>query len=179
MNIYEWAGKHFITLLLASVVYMISFHCSFLSFTGIYFYDGILRLLIVTVLAAAVEIFMKSHLKFDNKDICLSLSTFLFLNMLWMSLCVVSLDRSLSVFLLCTMEKYEEGISRETADDIFQEVFVEEYEILDRRFDEQSKSGNITYENGNYVLTSRGKTFVWIFKTVGKLYHVDDRFVNP
>lgn len=179
MKICKWIGKHIAIILLTSIIYMLSFHISWLDFTGIYFYDGILRLLLVTVIVCIMEVVLRKKIRFDYKDICMSICVFLLANMVWLSLCVVSLDRSLSVFLLCYMEEYQEGISEAEIEEIFQDVFVEKYGMLDRRFDEQVKTGDIVYTDGKYVLTNRGKMMVSIFKTVGKLYGVDERFIEP
>lgn len=175
----KWFGKHICIVAAASIVYLLSFHFKYLNVTGIYFYDGIFRLLLSTAAWAILEVALKNLLRFDYKDMCLSICTFFLVNMLWLSLCIVSLDRSLSVFLLCTIEKYGEGISRETMDAVLEDVFIEKYEMLDRRFEEQRKSGNIRYHDGSYQLTNQGECLVAIFKTVGKLYAVDERFINP
>lgn len=179
MNIAKIIFKYIAVIVFGSVLYLLSFHVPFLNFTGIYFYDGILRLILVCTAICVAIALARKKIRFDWKDVCLCISTLLLLNMLWLSLCIVSLDRSLSVFLLCYMDKYTEGMDREQIDEAFQDVFVEKYGMLERRFDEQIKSGNVIYENGKYKLTKRGELFVWIFKTIGKAYHVDERFIDP
>lgn len=179
MKICRWIGKHLAAVFLASIVYMLTFHVTWLDVTGIYFYDGILRLLLITAAALFVEVALRKKLSFGYKDICMSVCIFLLANMVWLSLCVVSLDRSLSVFLLCYMNENKESISRQEIEEIFQDVFVEKYGMLERRFDEQIKTGDIEYVEGKYKLTDRGELMVLIFKTVGKLYSVDERFIEP
>ena len=179
MRILKTLLKYIALIVVGSVLYMLSFHIHFLDLTGIYFYDGILRLILVSVIMCVVVCLLRKKIVFDWKDICLSVSTLLLLNMLWLSLCIVSLDRSLSVFLLCYMDEYEDGMDREQIDEVFQDVFVEKYGMIERRFDEQIKSGNIVFDGEMYKLTQRGSMFVMIFKTVGKAYGVDDKFIQP
>ncbi|OYP48013.1 hypothetical protein CG709_03170 [Lachnotalea glycerini] len=99
--------------------------------------------------------------------------------MVWLSTIVVSLDRSLSVFVLSYLAEENRSYSEEELNEVFQTIFIEKYEMLDRRFWEQLESGNIEEEGGGYKLTDRGEGLVDIFKAVGKIYKVDDRFINP
>lgn len=171
--------KHVGILIVGSIFYMLSFHISVLDVSGIYFYDGIIRLAVVSLVVGIFIYILRVKINFDGKDVCLAMTLFLLLNMLWLSLCIVSLDRSLSVFLLCYMEEYPGGMDEEQVDKVFQEVFVERYGMLERRFEEQIKSGNILYKDKSYKLTKRGELFVNIFKCCGKLYNVDERFIEP
>ena len=137
--------------------------------TGIYFYDGIVRLLVTAIVSLVVIISIRKWLKFDYKDICLALCVGILCNMIWLSLCVVSLDRSLSVFFLCYLSQ-ENEISEDNMEQIFQDKFIEEYDMLGRRYDEQYESGNIEINDGYISLTKRGEFFVKMFKSIGKLY---------
>lgn len=51
-------------------------------------------------------------------------------------------------------------------EEVFQEIFVEKYGMLKRRFDEQIKTGNIICEEVKYEMTDRSRGFVKIFKTM-------------
>lgn len=184
MNIVKWICKHICIIFIGSLLYMASFHLDILNVTGIYFYDGILRLVLIVIVMLLCECILYKKFSMDYKDVALSVCVFALLNMLWLSLCVVSLDRSLSVFLLTYMQACEsvapEGMKEEEINEVFEEVFVDEYGMLERRFNEQIASGNIVYnEWGNYEITKRGEFIVSVFKTVGKLYKVDERFIEP
>ena len=184
-GIVSWILKHLLMFIIGSVLYIFSFHIPLLDVTGIYFYDGIIRLFCVLILVIIIELVNKKILfQNDYKDVLLSLAVFGLVNLLWLSLCVVSLDRSVSVFLLCYMDEFEkEGgkyISEETIEECFERVFIEQYEMLGRRYDEQKVSGNIACdEQGNFYLTDNGKRMVKIFRVVGELYNTDKRFIYP
>ncbi|MBE5881048.1 MAG: hypothetical protein E7289_01870 [Lachnospiraceae bacterium] len=182
-NIIKWCGKHILVVILGSIVYMLSFHLDFLNLTGIYFYDGIVRLLVTLIVVGLLEFLLRKRLCFDYKDIVLSICLFCLLNMLWLSLCVVSLDRSLSVFVLCYMDEIENvtgnGMTEEELQDVFDKVFVDEYGMLERRYEEQLASGNIVKSGEGYILTDRGEFITSVFRIVGKMYNVDERFIYP
>lgn len=179
----KWVLNHVFIFIIASFLYMLLFQIDFLNFTGIYFYDGIIRLVILAICLLVSLFLIKKKIIFDYKDIILSLCVVILTNMLWLSLCVVSLDRSLSVFLLCYIDEYgveyNTGMTNEQIDVIMEDVFVQKYEMVDRRFDEQITSGNIDKIDEHYLLTNRGKWFVKVFRFVGDLYNVDKRFIYP
>lgn len=179
INVIKWIGKHMGTIFTASILYIVFCHIPFFTFTGIFFYDSILRVLIVAIILGAIEVIIRKRLKFDNKDIFISVSIFMLVNLLWLLVCIISLDRSLSVFILCYMDEYQNDMSEDDIEEVFQEIFVEKYGMLERRFDEQIKTGNIICENGKYELTDRGRGFVKIFKTMSHIYNVDKRFTEP
>lgn len=179
----KWFLKHFSIFIIAGLVYILLYQIDFLNLSGVYFYDGIFKLMVLAVILLIGLLCLRKKLKFDYKDILLSMSIVLLTNMLWLSLCVVSLDRSLSVFLLCYIDEYgqeyQEGMTEEQIDVIMDEVFVKKYEMVGRRFDEQIASGNIDKDGEMYKLTKRGKWFVKVFRLVGGLYNVDKRFIYP
>lgn len=179
MNIAKTIFKYITVIILGSVVYLLSFHVDLFNLTGIYFYDGIIRLIFVCAIIYVAIALARKKIHFGWKDISLCISILLLFNMLWLSLCIVSLDRSLSVFLLCYLNEFDEGLNREQIDEAFQDIFVEKYGMLERRFDEQIVSGNVVEKNGTYKLTNRGKLFVYVFKTMGEAYCVDERFIDP
>lgn len=178
-NVIKWFGKEVGIIFIASIIYVVFCHIPLFSFTGIFFYDSILRVLIVTIILGVIEVIIRKRLKLDSKDIFISLSIFMLVNLLWLLVCIISLDRSLSVFILCYMDEYQNDMSEDDIEEVFQEIFVEKYGMLERRFHEQIVTGNITCEEGKYRLTDRGRGIVKIFKAMSHVYNVDKRFTEP
>lgn len=174
-----WVLRHILIFCLGSVIYMLSFHVPILDVTEIFFYDGIFRLVIILTIVIIIENILKKYIRFDYKDIWLSICLLFFVNMLFLSVCLVSLDRSLSVYLLCYLDAYSTPVSYGKLEGVFQEDFIEKHRMLERRFTEQEKSGNIVFSDDGYILTSRGKLMVTIFKEVGKIYKINPQFINP
>lgn len=177
--IIQWIVKQVGIISIASVMYIVFCHIPFLALTRIFFYDSILRVLIVAIILGALEVIIRKRLKLDSKDIFISLSIFILVNLLWLLVCIISLDRSLSVFILSYMDEYQNDMSEDDIEKVFQEIFVEKYGMLERRFYEQIKTGNITCEDGKYGLTDRGRKFVKIFRIMSHIYNVDTRFTEP
>lgn len=164
------------------LLYVAVIQSGIFDFIEVYFYKTIVILIITGIIILVVELLLKHFWKkatFDYKDIILSFVLFMSVNMVWLSTIVVSLDRSLSVFVLSYMEQEDRSYSEDELDQVFQNIFIEKYDMLDRRFWEQLESGNITEEQGGYQLTSRGKGLVEIFRIVGRVYRVDERFIDP
>jgi hypothetical protein len=164
------------------LMYIAVIQSGIFDFIEVYFYKTIIILIITGTILLIAELILKHVWKkasFDYKDIILSFVLFMSVNMVWLSTIVVSLDRSLSVFVLSYMEQEERSYNADELDKVFQDVFIEKYDMLDRRFWEQLESGNIKEKEDGYQLTSRGEGLVKIFKMVGKIYKVDERFINP
>lgn len=89
----------------------------------------------------------------------------------------VTVDRSVSVYLLSTIEQ------RQMSPAELQRAFVDGYVVkmgaVDRRIDEQRKSGNITVApNGKVRLTKQGERFMAFSRLVARLFGTDPRFVS-
>lgn len=164
------------------LLYIAVIQIGIFDFIVVYFYKTILILIVTGIILLISELLLKYFWKkaiYDYKDIIISFVLFMSINMVWLSTVVVSLDRSLSVFVLSYLAKEERSYTEEEVNEVFETVFIQKYGMLDRRFWEQLESGNIEHDSGGYKLTSRGEGLVDIFQIVGKIYKVDDRFINP
>lgn len=47
------------------------------------------------------------------------------------------------------MHEYQYEMSKDDMEETFQEIFVPKYGMLERRFDEQTKTGDIIFEDEN------------------------------
>jgi len=173
---------HIVAFLIGWLLYIAIIQLGIFDFVEVFFYKTILILIITGMVLLIGELLLKHFWKkaiFDYKDVILSFVLFMSINMVWLSTIVVSLDRSLSVFVLSYLAQENRSYTEEELDDVFQTVFIEKYGMLDRRFWEQLESGNIEQDENGYKLTERGEGLVDIFKAVGKLYKVDERFISP
>jgi hypothetical protein len=171
-----------VAFLVAWLFYIAVLQIGLFDFIEVYFYKTLIILFITGVLLLIVEILLKVYWKgaiYGYKDVMISFILFMSINMVWLSTIVVSLDRSLSVFVLSYLAQEDRSYTEEELDDVFQNIFIEKYGMLDRRFWEQLESGNIEQSSEGYRLTSRGEGLVDIFKAVGKVYKVDERFIDP
>ena len=100
-------------------------------------------------------------------------------NICFLVLLPVTVDRSVSVYLLSTIEQQQNsGIDADQLQRAFIEGYVVKMGAIDRRIDEQRKSGNITVAAGGQVhLTQRGRRFMALSRLVAQLFGTDPRFV--
>ena len=90
----------------------------------------------------------------------------------------VTVDRSISVFLLGQMAAHpDERFSAERARAMFDAVYLGEFRQIERRLAEQSASGNIAPAGDSYVITPQGRAFIRFSGFVARLFRTDPRMV--
>ncbi|MET0310045.1 MAG: hypothetical protein ABW023_15165 [Sphingomonas sp.] len=90
----------------------------------------------------------------------------------------VTIDRSISVFLLAEIEAHQ-GLDTPELQRLFVDRYVRDMAQIDRRVAEQALSGNIAVENGHIRLTDRGRRFLALSRAIGTAFDTDPRFVRP
>lgn len=101
-------------------------------------------------------------------------------NVCFLVVAPVTVDRSVSVFMLGEMAAHpDEDFSEARMSQLFVETYVGDYQQIGRRLAEQSAVGNIAAEGGTYRISPRGQRFIAISKFVSWLFDGDPRFVSP
>ncbi|MDP4004124.1 hypothetical protein [Methylobacterium sp. NEAU K] len=91
----------------------------------------------------------------------------------------VTVDRSISVFLLGQMAAQpEESFSPERAQAVFESVYLGAFRQIERRLAEQSASGNIAPSGTGYVITRQGCAFIRFSRLVARIFRTDPRMVE-
>jgi hypothetical protein len=98
-------------------------------------------------------------------------------NICFLVLLPVTVDRSVSVYLLSTIEQ------RQMTPAELQRTFIDGYVVqmgaIDRRIDEQRKSGNVAVSpDGKVRLTRQGERFMAFSRLVARMFGTDPRFVS-
>lgn len=151
----------------------------------ILFYRGLLIIGIVCV----VQIFLLLIYLFSLVDknkwggaphaisiamICLSINLSFFI------VVPVSLDRSVSVFLLGYMHEKGTPVTKLQLEKAFNDIYVMRYEAIDRRIEEQLASGNLVEASpGFYKLTDTGIGFINFSRFTANTFNIDKKFVEP
>lgn len=134
-----------------------------------YLYNGVLYIIIATVLIAAVLFWRK--LATDMNLILLSFACVV--NLAYFALIPTIVDRSISVFVmneLATGPKTLDELEKAFVDD-----FVYGGGAVPKRISEQSLSGNIIQlDDDRYKLTAPGHGTVGLFRFLGKVYNTDE-----
>lgn len=102
-------------------------------------------------------------------------------NTVFFVLVPVTVERSVSVFMLSYMEENQDhSFSEEEIKEAFTDKYVDEYGAFEKRFKEQIETGTIIDNgDGTYRITSTGETTVKLFRFIAKMFDTDERLVYP
>ncbi|MBM0207205.1 hypothetical protein JNW90_32605 [Micromonospora sp. STR1s_5] len=151
--------------------------------TAILFYRGLILAVIAAVLTGAILATAARAIgSWDvrPRDAVAAALVSLSLNVAFLVVIPVTIDRSISVFILGQMASAENA--PQSADEIrrtFVDGYVVEHHQIERRLDEQVLSGNLERTGAGYRLSPQGLSFVRLAKTVAWLFDADSRFVSP
>lgn len=148
---------------------------------SIVFYRGLLLCALVAVVVAGSMAWAgRRRGGIDPALVIAAAMTSLSFNLAFLIILPVTIDRSISVFLLARIEAAE--TRRPLGTPALRRAFVDEYvgamEQIERRVDEQTRSGTIETRGGRLRLTARGRGFMRLARALAWLYGTDPRFVG-
>ena len=165
-----------------TALFIALFHTPVLANMKVLMYRGIGLLIISGILAAVVMGVIKKFWKFVTiRDIIMVFVIFCCVNMVLFTLIPVTVERSVSVFMLSYMdENSDNDFTQDDIGDIFTAKYVNDYGAFEKRFDEQIVTGTIKDNgDGTYSITDRGRLIVGMFRGVSKMFNTDQRLVYP
>jgi len=176
-------ATHCAALVLAGIVFVGFFHVGVFDGVSVLFYKGIVIIVVTSALLATGMFLLvkKKILKLLSvRDVILSVVLFSSIAMVGFTHLPVTADRSISVFILGYMNsRQNQPITADEMEQVFIERYVKKYKAMQRRFDEQIVSGNISPVPGGFVLTSQGRNVVGLYDVLCDLFVVDPKFVRP
>lgn len=174
---------------IASFIYgtgilLIIINSHFLDFINVFFYKMIVGLLITCVVfllsIKILTVNKKLKIELSYKDILISFLILFFLHFSFISLVIVSLDRSISVLLLSEMADQKNRIfEKKDLEKVYVDIYVKEYDPINRRINEQLSSGNFEEIGSGYRITNRGLGLVKVFRFLSEIYPVNKQFLYP
>jgi hypothetical protein len=165
--------------LLGFALYLLLFWMGIGTSLTILFYRGIALAIIAAVIIAIVSAWIGNRVGDTSLPIAAAALSLSF-NICFLVLLPVTVDRSVSVYLLSTIEhQQEQGIDAAELERSFVDGYVVKMAAIDRRIDEQQRSGNIVVNaDGNVRLTEQGRRFMAFSRVVARLFGTDPRFVQ-
>lgn len=162
-------------------IFVLLFQTDLWSGVTILFYRGLLLLIVAFLLTLAATVALSGLgrawglRRRDALGACvLSLS----LNLSGFVILPVTVDRSVSVFLLGQMAAHpDESFDAERARRVFDAVYLGTFRQMERRLAEQSASGNVTPTADGYVITPQGRAFIRFAGWVARLFRTDTRLI--
>jgi hypothetical protein len=101
------------------------------------------------------------------------------LNLSVLVIAPVTVDRSISVFILGYMAAHDgQAFTTRDIEGAFRDIYLGRLQQIERRMDEQRQSGNVVERNGAYVISPQGLSFVSLARRVGWLFGADPRLVD-
>jgi hypothetical protein len=147
---------------------------------GILFYRGLLLCAVALLVTVAIMAQVGRALR------CLSLrdavaAGFLSLgvNLSVLVVAPVTIDRSLSIFILGHMARHQgESFTTEQIEAALRDVYLGQFRQAERRLQEQLKSGNLQQAGDGYTISAQGIAFISTARLIGWMFDVDPRFVD-
>lgn len=162
--------------LLGFAVYVLLFAADVGSSITILFYRGVVLALATAIAVGLVALWPARRTRDSSLPIAAAALSLSF-NICFLVLLPVTVDRSVSVYLLSTLDQ------RPMSPAELQRAFIDSYVVkmgaIDRRIDEQRKSGNVTVSpDGKVRLTKQGQRFMAFSRLIARLFATDPRFVS-
>lgn len=179
------------TLLTYAVLYVFSFlllilliRIPLLKGMHVLMYRGIVMIILAGILASVLLVVFKKWRKIEwlsAKDVVLVFILTCSINMVFFTLIPVTVERSVSVFMLSYMDTYSDRTyTEDEVAKIFVEKYVDEYGAFEKRFDEQLTIGTIVQNaDGTYSITDKGRFIVKLFRLISDVFDTDERLVRP
>jgi hypothetical protein len=165
--------------LLGFAIYVLLFWAGVGASIGILFYRGILLAFVVAAVMGLIALLLLRRWNDSSLAIAAAALSLSF-NICFLVLLPVTVDRSVSVYLLSRIERGQDsGMTSAELQRAFIAGYVVRMGAIDRRLDEQRKSGNITISpDGKVRLTRQGERFMGLSRLVARLFGTDPRFVS-
>ena len=181
-NVLGLIGIYILIYLVCSVMFVGLFHTGILKNMEVLMYRGVAFILITGTVAAVIMAIVRKLWGFITiRDIIMMFVIFCCVNMVFLTLVPVTVERSVSVFMLSYMdENSDQTFTQESVGEVFTAKYVDEYGAFEKRFDEQVVTGTIEQNpDGTYSITERGRFVVRAFRTIAEWFDTDRRLVYP
>ena len=168
--------------IVCSLMFVALFHTGLLKGMNVLMYRGIAFIILTGIVSAIVMGVVRKFWKFVTiRDIIMMFVIFCCVNTVLFTLIPVTVERSVSVFMLSYMdENSDKTFTQDSVGEIFTAKYVNDYGAFEKRFNEQVVTGTIKQNpDGTYSITDRGRLIVWGFRTFAKWFDTDRRLVYP
>lgn len=167
--------------LLGFMIFIALLHSAILRSNPILFYRGLmLAMLDAGILALLLLLAFRRLRGGDAATLLASVTASLSVNLAFLVVIPVTIDRSISVFLLSRIEAAppEAPLDVPGLRDVFIRDYVFDMAQVDRRIDEQTRSGNISVDHGKIRLSAQGARFMRLSRYLSTMFGTDPRFVG-
>ena len=163
------------------VVLVMLFQLGILRGIDILFYRGVALAILGTAITAGFVYWLGGKLGCARIGEAISIAGLSFgLNLTFLVLGPITIDRSISVFVLGAMaQEPARAWTSAEVEGVFRDLYLGHYRQIDRRMSEQAASGNVVALGDRYRISERGLAFVRSARGIAWLFETDARFVAP
>lgn len=181
-NVLKLIGIYALIYIIYSLIFVALFHTPLLKGMEVLMYRGIVFIILTGILSAVTMAVVRHFWKYVSiRDIIMIFVIFCCVNMVLFTLIPVTVERSVSVFMLSYMdENSERSFTEDDVQQIFTDKYVKDYGAFEKRFEEQIATGTLKDNgDGTYSITPAGKKIVSMFRMVADWFNTDKRLVYP
>ena len=181
-SIFALIGLYVLIYLVCTALFIGLFHTGLLRNMEVLMYRGVAFIVITGIVSAVIMGVIRKFWGFITvRDIIMMFVIFCCVNMVFLTLIPVTVERSVSVFMLSYMEENsDQTFTEESVGEVFTSKYVEDYGAFEKRFEEQVVTGTIRQnEDGTYSITESGEFVVKMFRTIADWFDTDRRLVYP
>lgn len=154
--------------LYGSILLLVIINSNLLDFIYVFYYKMVVGLLLTCIVflitLKLLFSYNKFKVRFTYKDFLISFLLLFFVHFSFISVVIISLDRSISVLLLSYMSDHKDYIfEKKDLEKIYIDIYFTKYDPINRRIKEQLSSGNFEEIKKGYKITDRGLTLVKFF----------------
>ncbi|MBQ1297125.1 MAG: hypothetical protein IIY21_23980 [Clostridiales bacterium] len=181
-SVFALIGVYALIYIVCTALFIALFHTSFLAGMDVLMYRGAAFIIITGIVSAVIMGVIRKFWGFVTiRDIIMMFVIFCCVNMVFLTLIPVTVERSVSVFMLSYMEENsDQTFTEESVGEVFTTKYVEDYGAFEKRFHEQVETGTIVENpDGTYSITDSGRFVVKMFRTIADWFGTDQRLVYP
>ena len=177
-----FAGLYAGALLLGFALLVAMFKLGVMGAVDVMFYRGLVVIVLVAVATVAILVLLLGRRAgvLEPRDALGAAAVSLSFNLCFFVLAPVTVDRSISIFMLGRMDmEAARAFTPAEMRDAFTSVYVVGDRQIERRLAEQRLSGDVEDLGGRYRITPRGRALIAVARTVAWMFDGDPRFVTP
>lgn len=161
----------FISFCIHTLVLLSLFHTGIVGNLA-FFYRGLIYIVCIGLLQVVLLLVLRKRVPISNTAIFSLTCVFVSIHIVFFTLVPVTLDRSVSVFLLQRMQANGSVHTKKQLEDVLIDGFIMKSDAVGKRIIEQEQTGSIRPENGGWRITPRGEWIVNLYRIVGALFGI-------
>jgi len=159
---------------------IVLFKLKLLASLNVLFYRGLVLIAVSTLVVFALSLWIAIRAHMPPSVALAAAAISASVNLTVLIILPVTVDRSVTVFLLGYMDQHAEKAFTTTELRVaFEDIYLGRWDQMQRRMDEQRLSGNVAPTKDGYRITPQGRAFVQFSRKVAWAFDTDPRFVSP